>query len=132
MVEQIRDRDGTLLALFLYGRHPDGVTFFTEPSLPIQVGTLVHKHAKQVKPHRHAAVPRTSVGSNIEVLVVQEGSLSVTIYDAEWRVAWVGKVIPKDVLVLIAGGHSVMVDEDCVVVEVKQGPYEADYKEFKP
>lgn len=100
-----------------------GVSFFTEPHNQTQVGILIHKAGHKIPAHYHPLRNRSITGTQ-EVLVIQEGKVRATFYDADIIVG-VRILEADDVLILMSGGHAFEVLEDCRIAEVKQGPYDA-------
>ncbi len=112
-----------------------GVNFLTPHFADFQVGTIRHPTGYVVKPHVHRENMRKIYGTG-EVLVVQAGRIEVDVYTGHSRekVTTTG-LKAGDVIVLIAGGHSIRVIEECHMIEVKQGPYygrDKDKVEFLP
>jgi mannose-6-phosphate isomerase-like protein (cupin superfamily) len=100
----------------------DGITFFTSPDAPQQLGYMHHRAGHQVAAHTHHDVSPTQLAAQ-EVLMVRSGRIRVDFFRSDHaylcsRVLGVG-----DVVLLAAGGHSVTVLEECELIEVKQGPY---------
>jgi hypothetical protein len=108
-----------------------GAQFFTEGSEPMQVGRLWYRRGHVVKPHRHIVYNRPAyAGQSQEVLIVKRGSLLCHFFDyaGRWAGDWTAR--PGDVVIIHSGGHGFEAMEDTDVVEVKQGPYRPDDKEF--
>lgn len=108
-----------------------GAEFYTEKDRPLQVGRLWYRAGHRVRAHRHITYDRPSYkGQSQEVLVVKKGAMVCHFYD--YRGRWAGDFTARagDVLVIHSGGHGFDVQEDTEIIEVKQGPYRPDDKEF--
>jgi quercetin dioxygenase-like cupin family protein len=100
-----------------------GLTFFSEDSDYLQVGTWEYEAGKELLAHTHNRVER-AVERTHEAIAVMNGSLEATIYTLEGNE--VEKIVLEkgDVLILLESGHGYKVLEDNTrVLEVKNGPY---------
>ncbi|TAN44592.1 MAG: hypothetical protein EPN26_16695 [Rhodospirillales bacterium] len=133
-VERI-EAQGKLLGLIVRAApSPERTTFLTENSLPFQAGFVVYPKGGAVVPHVHHPVERC-LSSTCEALLVRQGSCWVDFYDDQRRLSESRRLGQGDLVILYEGGHGVrMPDEDCVLFEIKQGPYPGiDEKErFNP
>lgn len=119
MVEQIRDKDGALLALLINSRSltPEtGLHFFTEESTQLQVARMVHPEGHVIPLHRHRLVHREVIGTP-EVLFIKRGMVRATIGSN------IRTLNDGDVLLLLSGMHGLEFLTDAEVWEIKQGPY---------
>jgi cupin fold WbuC family metalloprotein len=115
--------DGIRYALLFQNRRlEEGVHFLTSPDLPLQIGLLVHKADKSIKPHTHRHQDKL-VHSTYEVLIVIEGSIEVQFYSLNGKQIGTQTIATGDIILLMNGGHGIKVLEPCRIVEVKQGPY---------
>lgn len=122
MIEQIKGKDGQLVAIVLRGYFDkEGVNFFTPPESSLQLGALKHKKGTKIKPHIHKKVERT-LNYTQEILHLEYGRVEAKFYQD-------GKVVRNcllsagDTIILLKGGHGFNVLEDTKMIEVKQGPY---------
>ncbi|MBF0166153.1 MAG: hypothetical protein HQL45_00870 [Alphaproteobacteria bacterium] len=122
-VERIESH-GRLLGLIIKsGTSPDRTTFLTENDLPFQAGFVVYGKGGAVVPHIHHPVKR-ELTTTSEVLLVRQGSCRVDFYDEARQLIETRHLIAGDLVIFYEGGHGVrMPDEDCVLFEIKQGPY---------
>lgn len=121
MIEQILDERGRLMAMIVRaGEGKPGVDFFTPPSLPLQVGRLQHPAGHVIQAHSHNC-ERREINQVMEVLIVRNGRLAVTLHDS-WEVQS-AVLNAGDILIHVSGGHGFEVLEDCDVLECKQGPW---------
>ena len=100
----------------------DTSKFFTDDSLPQQVGYIKHDKGHQVTAHIHSFSTREVLNIQ-ETLIIRKGKLRVDLY-SDTREYIESTVLNKgDVIILISGGHGVYFIEDSEIIEVKQGPY---------
>lgn len=101
---------------------PAGLRFCTPESGTMQVATISRKAGDTVKRHKHPQHARTVLGTP-ETLAVHSGKLMAYVYNEHNKLAWSDTIGPGEVLVLLGDGHELVFLEDCVLLEVKQGPY---------
>lgn len=101
---------------------PEVTTFVTPDECGQQVGYVVRRAGEEVPRHMHNPVKRELVGTT-EVLYVLKGRCTVEFYDDERQWLASRQLIAGDLIVLVAGGHGFRMEEDTVLLEVKQGPY---------
>ncbi|GJM07314.1 MAG: hypothetical protein DHS20C10_10480 [marine bacterium B5-7] len=122
-VENVTSADGTIVALLISGaQYPSETTFLTPADLNQQVGYIVRKKGEVIEPHHHLDIQRNIVGTS-EVLVVCQGKLSVDFYTENNHCFATRQLTEGNVLVLCSGGHGFRVEEDTVLLEIKQGPF---------
>lgn len=97
------------------------VQFLTAPENPLQVGVFFHRAGAEVKAHVHKQWRRV-VEVTQEVVHVDSGRLRIDIYEDVQKVTELILSAGETVL-LMAGGHGIVVLEDSHYFEVKQGPY---------
>jgi mannose-6-phosphate isomerase-like protein (cupin superfamily) len=125
MIEQII-RDNQLLALIVYRSfNKEGVHFFTQNDLSLQLAYMSHPTGKVIKPHVHNPVPR-EVQYTQEVLFIKQGRLRVDFYNSQQEYLESRVLQGGDVILLATGGHGFEVLEELQMIEVKQGPYVGD------
>lgn len=113
-----------LLAIVFY--HQDilpGVHFYTPDSISLQVGNQLRKKGEMIKPHRHIPVQVDKKDNLQEVLYIESGKMKVNFYADEGQVVASKILNPRDMILLIAGGHGFEFLEETRMIEVKQGPY---------
>jgi cupin fold WbuC family metalloprotein len=100
-----------------------GVTFFSEDSWPMQIGIMQWPEGHISRPHRHN--PRAhEVHVTSEALIVWSGVTRVLIYDERDSIAETIELRAGSVCLMFGGAHGIIVDEDAVITELKQGPYD--------
>lgn len=105
-----------------------GTEFCTEPENPLQVGVISRKGGSNVEPHKHKNQYR-EINVTHEVLFIRRGIVFITIYDHANREVTRVTLGDGDVILLMSG-HSLEFVDDSEIVEVKQGPYTGQDKQF--
>jgi hypothetical protein len=72
--------------------------------------------------HEHLPVPRATVGTQ-EVLLIRQGTLRADLYSPDRDYLASIELNAGDAIILNSGGHGFYASEDCLFIEVKQGPY---------
>lgn len=96
--------------------------FPTPPDLELQVGFVVYPAGGVIAPHRHAPITRT-IDRTCEVLVVKKGRCEVDIFNDDQQLTATRELRTGDLIILVNGGHGFRMQEDTVLLEIKQGPY---------
>ncbi|CAN2231187.1 hypothetical protein [Candidatus Planktophila versatilis] len=111
----------------------EGIKFFTPESSPQQIGLMSRPAGHKVKAHIHNPVVR-SIPITQEVLIIRNGTCSVKIYDESLVFLKEIKLETGDTILLARGGHEILMNSDCEILEVKQGPYSVvdDKAHFNP
>jgi len=124
-MEEVRI-DDILCAIIIDASYDQpGITFFTDPKLSQQLGSMSYRAGKIIRAHTHNATERV-VHMTQEALFIRRGRLRVDFYDVR-HICRSSRVLSAgDVILLIAGGHGFQVLEDLNMIEVKQGPYAGD------
>jgi hypothetical protein len=58
-----------------------------------------------------------------EVLIIRQGALRADLFSEDRQYLASVDLGPGDAIVLNSGGHGFFASEDCLFIEVKQGPY---------
>lgn len=115
--------DGQPLAYIIRGQfEPTATTFFTPPEFKQQVGYVVYPAGGEVQRHVHRALERHLVGTS-EVIVVKRGRCEIDFYNDSRELVATRELSQGDVMLMVGGGHGFRMQEDTVLLEVKQGPY---------
>lgn len=115
--------DGRLLAILIPSTfRVAGATFVTGDQSPLQVGHMNRPAGYRSATHRHLPVERNLTAS-METLVVREGRCRLDLYDDEGTVVATRGLASGDVVVIVSGGHSVCMEEETHLIEVKLGPF---------
>jgi hypothetical protein len=103
----------------------EGIQFFSPPSYSQQIGLMTRPAGYKVPAHKHNRVERT-IHATQEVLFIRTGECKVNLYDDENNVLDSIKLFKGDVILLAHGGHEIIMETKCEILEVKQGPYAGD------
>ena len=121
--EVIKDSNGEILA----GIVDTNVTnedkeFHTPDTFSLQVGTFNLQKGEKLQRHVHLEHKRTIFNTS-EVLFVQEGKLSIEIFDSLKTFVGMRILSPGYLIIFCNGGHSFEMFENTKFLEIKQGPY---------
>jgi hypothetical protein len=121
---EIIDKNNQVLARKIYISSTTlGLSFFSDDQDFVQTGVWKYNKGKQLLAHKHNIIERKSDKTQ-EVIIVFSGSLKAIIFDEENLKVSEVYVYPKEVLVLLNGGHAYEILEDNTeVLEIKNGPY---------
>lgn len=119
------EKDNIVYAIVLRDEYEgDHINFFTEDSMSFQVGYLPHLKGKIIEPHLHLENNR-SINDTSEVLLVKKGKVKVNFYDNDKKHRDSTILFKGDIILLCGGGHGFEILENAVMIEIKQGPYNA-------
>ncbi|WP_300156516.1 hypothetical protein [Solidesulfovibrio sp.] len=121
---KVVSQNGVKLAMVLGGEDfKDGLSFFTDNGDFIQLGSWRYAAGTRLAAHNHNTVPRRSDRTQ-EAVVVLRGRLRASVYSEEDVLLDRIEAGPGEVMLFLAGGHGYeILEDDTVVVEVKNGPY---------
>lgn len=112
----------TLAYLIRAAAEPEKTTFVTPNEANFQAGFIVYPAGHEIPRHVHKPLERQIVGTS-EALLVRKGSLRVDFYTDDQRYAGSEELKRGDLILFLAGGHGFELHDDCVLLEIKQGPY---------
>ena len=123
MIEKVSYKND-MLALIVRGkyRNKKGITFFTPRDSTQQFGYMRHKKSHIIKPHLHKK-RRTKIMYTSEVILLLKGLLRVDFYNNKKKYLFSKILKPKDIIMLVKGGHGFKVLKEVQMIEIKQGPY---------
>ena len=120
---RVIEYDGIRYAeIILAGTSVKETTFYSPPDSSFQFGLLTHKVGYVEVPHYHFPTARRITDSQ-QMLVVQHGSLSVSIYNDDGRLLEEVILRAGDAILIIRGVHAVKALEDMQCISIKQGPF---------
>lgn len=129
---EIRDKNNKLLAMiFTPGDFKDEKHFLTEDNNEFQIAQFNLDQGTEIKRHIHGKQER-KIENTSEVIIVNEGSLELEIYDENLKLVTTEIVNKGQVIALFNGGHGFKSLSNSKFLEVKQGPYieEQDKERF--
>lgn len=121
-IEWIKDGDEVLAIIIPADYKPDKTDFITPLDYKQQLGFIVYQEGHAILPHCHIPMNRSLVGTS-EVLLIRSGKLEVDLYTKEKNLLVTRVLNQGDMILLVSGGHGFRMQEDTIMVEVKQGPY---------
>jgi hypothetical protein len=120
--ESISWQEKVLVYLIRAGLSPAKTTFLTPDDFNFQLGFVVYPAGGEVRRHLHKKLVRQIVGTS-EVILVREGLCEIDIYNDDRELIATRQLGVGDLVLTVSGGHSFRMQEDTVLLEVKQGPY---------
>ncbi|MDR3686671.1 MAG: hypothetical protein P4L93_06935 [Coriobacteriia bacterium] len=124
-VEEIRDGETIVAVIVRSSFDEPGVHFFSQPHFSQQLGVINYPVGHTIVPHVHNKLPREVMYTQ-ETLFIRRGRCRVDLYGDDRVLLTSRELSPGDVILLSTGGHGFEILEDCVMIEVKQGPYSGD------
>jgi hypothetical protein len=104
--------------------------FLTEPENPLQLGMNFYKAGEVVKAHYHLKRQIETNSVVQEFLLIGAGKALLRLYDAGDQSEFTTiQLAAGDMVLLLAGGHSLDIEEDTKIVEIKLGPYDGKVKD---
>jgi hypothetical protein len=97
----------------------------TDVKNPLQILTWNHKKGYHCGAHYHAPLMRTTEELN-ECFVVQKGKVKFKLFGLNKTPFKTMTLKAGDIYLHIFGAHEVEVTEDCMMFEVKNGPFRED------
>jgi hypothetical protein len=121
-IEEITHQGKILSIIIRSTFQPERTTFLTPPEFKQQVGFVVYPKGGVVKRHVHLPLERNLVGTS-EVILVKRGSCLLDVFNDDRELVATRQLETGDLMLMVGGGHGFRIQEDTVLVEVKQGPY---------
>jgi hypothetical protein len=108
----------------------DKYNFLTDQAGPLQLGMNFYQRGESIKAHYHLQ-RRIETNSVVqEFLLIGAGRASLTLYDkADQSPFTTLQLDAGDMVLLLAGGHGLEIQEDTKIVELKLGPYDGKTKD---
>jgi cupin fold WbuC family metalloprotein len=90
----------------------------------LQVGIKIFPQGSRVHAHRHLPIYRKSFEITQEVWILIKGEMTVEIYDLDNSLVKNLEINAGDMVLYKNGGHSLIAkNSDCILYEIKNGPY---------
>jgi len=121
-IEQFSN-NGILLGMVIREDYKnEGINFFTEESMPLQLGYMNREKGYKIQPHTHNHTFCGTLPVH-EILFIKSGKVLVQFF-LENDDFFTETILEKgDIILLATGGHSFEMLEESEIFEVKQGPY---------
>jgi hypothetical protein len=101
---------------------PKGLTFPSSDEENIQVGVWNYEKGKILDLHYHKDFSREATRTGEAVCVIR-GSLVCNLYTKEGDFLVEIPVKESEVIIQYYGAHEYIIEEDSVIIEIKNGPY---------
>ena len=133
MIKLIKYKKKILGLIISHKQSKKKVNFYTPNSFTQQVGFISHNKGTYIKPHTHTKFLR-KIYKTSEVLYVKKGKIRVDFYLSKNKYLFSKIVNKENIIVLNEGSHGFKILEKCVLIEIKQGPFNSkiDKKRFNP
>jgi|FLOH01.1.fsa_nt_gi hypothetical protein len=119
----IYDKNGSHLAILIPGSYsPTKIEFITKPDNLFQIGLMKRSSESPAPAHHHNKIARTILGTQ-EFLLVKQGAMFVKLLEPSGNIIEEFNLSSGDAILLISGGHEITFSDDCIILEIKQGPY---------
>ena len=118
----IYDNDNNLLAIVIKnGTSTKDKDFHTDHSSELQIASFNLKKDELIERHYHENEEK--IFSTNEVIIIQSGKMTLTLYDLDFNKIEDVILESGDMVALFNGGHEIKIEEQTKFIEVKQGPY---------
>ena len=133
MIKLIKYKKKILGLIISHKQSKNKVNFYTPNSFTQQVGFISHNKGTYIKPHTHTKFLR-KIYKTSEVLYVKKGKIRVDFYLSKNKYLFSKIVNKENIIVLNEGSHGFKIIEKCVLIEIKQGPFNSkiDKERFNP
>ena len=122
LVETITHEGKVLAHIVRSQTRSEKTTFVTDPQDAFQLGFIVYPKGGRVANHFHKPVHR-ALTTTSEAVMVRSGSCELDLFSCPEHLVATKTLAPGDLVLLLEGGHGFRMTEDCVLLEIKQGPY---------
>ena len=104
--------------------------FLTDPANALQLGMNLYQAGEVVKAHYHLKRHIETHSVVQEFLLIGAGKARLRLYDANDQSEFASRTLAAgDMVLLLAGGHSLDIEEATKIVEIKLGPYDGKSKD---
>jgi len=126
------EHEGLAYALVIRARATSDAkyNFLTDSANPLQLGMNFYKAGEVIKAHYHLQ-RKTETNSVVqEFLLIGAGKALLRLYRADDQREFTSLPLDTgDMVLLLAGGHALDIQEDTKIVEIKLGPYDGKSKD---
>ena len=110
-----------VLAIVVRHVTKEGLTFFTPPDFPFQLGVHIRKKGEKAQAHKHHPFTELKNFPAQEFFYVEKGKVTVGLYHRDKEHSRV--VLLSGDMIVLNCAHDVVFAEDSRMIEIKQGPY---------
>ena len=126
------ERNGVAYALIIRSKATSDskYNFLTDSANPLQLGMNFYKAGDVIKAHYHLKRQLETNSIVQEFLLIGSGKALLRLYDAGDQSEFTALHLDAgDMVLLLAGGHGLDIEEDTKIVEIKLGPYDGKSKD---
>jgi len=126
------ERNGVAYALIIRSQATSDAkyNFLTDSANPLQLGMNFYKAGDVIKAHYHLKRQLETNSIVQEFLLIGSGKALLRLYDAGDQSEFTALHLDAgDMVLLLAGGHGLDIEEDTKIVEIKLGPYDGKSKD---
>ena len=105
------------------------VDFFTEDTNPFQMGMFTRDKGYSVEPHKHTCTT-FEINSVQEFIFVKSGQIEMSFFTDSGQKYETLILNKGDSVLTLCGGHSLIFLKKSTLLEIKQGPYSENKKEY--
>jgi len=121
-IEKIYFEDILIASIIKPLHSKPGLSFLTDDQNYIQVGLWNYKKNKTLPAHFHNEFSRVALKTNEAVYVVK-GEITCNLYTKDGDPISSVKIKEQELIVLFNEAHEYIINEDAIVIEIKNGPY---------
>ncbi len=125
MIQHILHKDILYAIIVRRNFKKEGIEFFTPNEFSQQLGYMSRPQGYIVEPHLHLRAVK-EIFYTQEVLLIRSGKLRVDFYNNEMEYFASEVLAEGDIIMLAQGGHGFEMLEPTEIIEIKQGPFNAD------
>jgi len=126
------EHEGLAYALVIRARATSDAkyNFLTDSANPLQLGMNFYKAGEVIKAHYHLKRQIETNSIVQEFLLIGAGKALLRLYRADDQTEFTSLTLDTgDMVLLLAGGHGLDIEEDTKIVEIKLGPYDGKSKD---
>lgn len=126
------ERAGLAYALIIFSQATSDAkyNFLTDSQSPLQLGMNFYQAGEVVKAHYHLKKKIESESVVQEFLLIAAGRALLRLYDVADQAEFTSRQLETgDMVLLLAGGHSLDIQAETKIVELKLGPYDGKVKD---
>ena len=126
------EHEGLAYALVIRARATSDAkyNFLTDSANPLQLGMNFYKAGEVIKAHYHLKRQIETNSIVQEFLLIGAGKALLRLYRADDQTEFTSLPLDTgDMVLLLAGGHGLDIEEDTKIVEIKLGPYDGKSKD---
>jgi hypothetical protein len=125
-IEFVKDTDDNLCAIIIRaGAKSEMINFITDEKMEFQIGLMKRDKNNPVLKHKHNLINR-NIQKTSEVIIVRKGSLFASVWSNKNVFISSAQINYGDIILFYSGYHGITFEEECEILEIKQGPYSSN------